>query len=194
MTDALPSTCSWHYHSNYDTYHWMSTFADPDFAYHKAMGQYAALLLYHMANADVLPLEPAAYGAEMTTYLTALETTLEDAEADIDLAELISAVEAFNASASAFAELYSSDADADTIALLNTKLKDYQRGFVSNGGMPRREYFRHVVFAPGIDTGYAPVTWPGVTEAVVAGNLTEARLEVVRAAGAVRRAADILAP
>lgn len=189
-----PEDPIYHYHSNYDTYHWMSTFADPGFVYHKAMGQYVALLTYYMADTEILPLESANYGAEMTSYLTDLQKTLEDEEADLDLAELVSAIEAFNSSASAFAELYTDDASEDTIALINTKLRDYQRGFVSNGGMPNREFFRHVVFAPGLDTGYAPVTWPGVTEAVIAGNLTEARSEVTRAAAAVQRAAEILAP
>lgn len=191
---AGPEDPVYHYHSNYDTYHWMSTFADPGYAYHKAIGQYVTLLTYHMANDEVLPLQSANYGVEMTSYLEDLQSTLEDAEADIDLSELVSAIEAFNTSASAFAELYTSDMDEDTVALINTKLRDYQRGFVSNGGMPRREYFRHVVFAPGLDTGYAPVTWPGITEAVVAGNLTEAQSEVTRAAVAVQNAAEILAP
>lgn len=192
--NAGPEDPVYHYHSNYDTYHWMSTFADPNFAYHKAIGQYVALLTYHMASDEILPLQSANYGAEMTAYLADLQATIEDAEADIDLSELVSAIEAFNTSASAFAELYTSDMDEDTVELINTKLRDYQRGFVSNGGMPRREYFRHVVFAPGLDTGYAPVTWPGITEAVTAGNMTEAQSEVTRAAVAVERAAEILAP
>lgn len=170
----------------------MSTYADPGFAYHKAIGQYVTLLTYYMASTDILPLQPTNYGIEMTKYLTTLQTTIQTQAAAIDLAELISAIEAFNASATAFAAL-STDPDAN-IATINAKLRDYQRGFVSNGGMPGREYFRHTVFAPGLDTGYAPVTWPGVTEAVVAGNLTQARLEVTRAAVAVQRAADILAP
>ena len=165
--------------------------ADPGFLYHKAMGQYVALLTYYMSDMELLPLEPANYGVEMTKYLTTLEGVLEKEEADVDLAELITAIEAFNTSATAFAGLYTDNADA---AVINTKLRDYQRGFVSNGGMPNREYFRHTVFAPGLDTGYAPVTWPGVTEAVMAGNLTQARSEVTRAAVAVQRAADILAP
>jgi N-acetylated-alpha-linked acidic dipeptidase len=186
-----PEDPVYHYHSNYDTYHWMSTFADPGFAYHKAIGQYVALLTYYMADSEILPLEPTNYGVEMTKYLTTLESTLEDEEADVDLAELISAIEAFNSSASALSALYTDDAD---VTLINTKLRDYQRGFVSNGGMPGRPYFRHTVFAPGLDTGYAPVTWPGITEAVTAGNLTQARSEVTRAAVAVQRAAEILAP
>ena len=162
------------------------------------MAQYVTLLTYHMANTPVLPLDPSNYGVEMTKYYSALTSTIEDAgeeAADIDLSELMSAIEAFNASASAFADFSASaGTNEDTLALVNAKLRDYQRGFASNGGMPRREFFKHVVFTPGLDTGYAPVTWPGVTEAVIAKNYTEAQSEVARAAGAVRNAAAILMP
>lgn len=191
---AGPDDPVYPYHSMYDSYHWMSTFADPGFIYHKAMGQYIALLVYRMASDDILPLQTANYGVEMTLYLEELQAIIEDTETDIDLSELVSAIEVFNVSASALTELSTGEKDQSTVDLINTKLRDYQRGFVSQGGMPRREYFRHVVFAPGLDTGYAAVTWPGITEAVVAGNTTEARSEVTRAAAAVRSAASILAP
>lgn len=193
-SDPGPTDPVYHYHSNYDTYHWMANFADVGFKYHKAMGQYAALLAYHMADDEVLPLQSANYGAEMSKYLTTLQGVIETAEADIDLSELVTAIETFNTSAAAFTELYSGEMNADTAATINTKLRDYQRGFVSNGGLPDRSYFRHVVFAPGVDTGYAPVTWPGITEAVNAGNMTLAQSEVSRAAVAVQNAAEILMP
>lgn len=40
--------------------------------------------------------------------------------------------------------------------------------------------------------GYAPVTYPGITEAVEAGNLTLAAEWVTRTARGIRRAADII--
>lgn len=192
-SDAGPEDPVYHYHSSYDSYHWMSTFADPTYVLHKAMAQYITLLAYHLANDDVLPLDAANYGVEMTSYLADLNTTISTAGADIDLSSIVSAIGAFNTSATALMNLASSSSP-DTMALVNTRLRDYQRGFVSQGGLPTREYFRHVVFAPGLDTGYAPVTWPGVTEAVEGGNFTLAQSEVDRASKAVMRAAEILKP
>ena len=75
---------------------------------------------------------------------------------------------------------------------LNHKARDFGRGFVSEGGLPGREFYRHLVFAPGVDTGYAPVTYPGVTEAVVAGNTTLAEEFVGKTAKAILAAANIL--
>ena len=38
-SDGGPTDPIYHYHSNYDSYHWMSTFGDPGFITHKSMGQ-----------------------------------------------------------------------------------------------------------------------------------------------------------
>lgn len=202
-SDAGPIDPVYHYHTNYDSYHWMATFGDPGFLYHKAMGQFITLLTYNMANTPVVPLQPSNYGVQMTRYLTILETTIETANAesdspyDLDLSELVSAIEEFNASASAFDDyVASADLSSDEeVSFINGKIRDYQRGFVSQGGLPNREFYQHVVFAPGLDTGYAPVTWPGVTEAIIEyGNWTMAEEWVVKSAAGVRKAAEILAP
>lgn len=196
--DPGPSSPIYHYHSNYDSYHWMTTFGDPGFRYHKAIGQYITLLAYHLASDEVLPLDPANYGVEMTAYLDDLRVVLRNANVsaeEVDLEPLVSAIRDFNASAAAL-PLPNSSSNTTSIppSTLNTALKSYQRGFTSSSGLPRRPYFRHVVFAPGLDTGYAAVTWPGITEAITqAGrNVSEARGEVERAVGAVRRAGELL--
>jgi N-acetylated-alpha-linked acidic dipeptidase len=184
----------YHYHSNYDTFNWMSTFADPDFLYHKAMGQYLTLLTYHMASDDIAPLNPVTYGAEMTKYLNTLTTLLTTTNTSLDLSPLVSAIESFNSSAAAFSSSIASASTPAEINTVNSKLRAFSRGFVSQGGLPTREFYKHVVFAPGVDTGYAPVTWPGITEAVDGGDLELAREWVGKSARGVRRAGDILMP
>lgn len=202
-SDAGPEDPVYHYHSNYDSFHWMTTYGDPDFNYHKAVGQYITLLTYHMSSEPLLPLDFTNYGIEMTSYLADLEKTIDSANADadspheLDLSELVSAIEAFNASATAMSSyITSADMSSDsTLSYINGKIRDYQRGFTSQGGLPNREFYRHVVFAPGLDTGYAPVTWPGVTEAIEEyKNWTMAEEWVGRSARAVMRSAEILMP
>jgi len=82
--------------------------------------------------------------------------------------------------------------DPNLVGLANHKLGHFQKGFVSQGGLPDRPFFQHVVMAPGLDLGYDAVTFPGVTEAVEAGNFTRAREWVGKTAAGVRRAAEIL--
>lgn len=179
----------------------MTSYGDPGFVVHKAIGQFLTLLAYHLADDPIIPFDIPNYTTQLRLYFDELNTTVTSAGPDavdaVDLAPLAAAIDTFDASATAIAAV-AADAqltgDAVLVARVNAKYRDFQRGFTSQGGLPDREYFRHVVFAPGIDTGYAPVTYPGVTEAVEAGNLTLAAREVARAARAIERAAAILVP
>jgi N-acetylated-alpha-linked acidic dipeptidase len=184
------------YHSSFDSYHWMTTFGDPGFIHHKAVGQYLALLLYHFANDDVLPLEPADYVPELTKYLSDLNDTIASSNATLDLSALTSALSSFETSAQQFNDLRAfalSTNDTDLLTVQNHKARDFSRGFTSQGGLPGREFFQNLLFAPGLDTGYAPVTFPGITESITfEGNFTRAQEWVGKTAMAIEVAASML--
>ncbi|KAF1940486.1 N-acetylated-alpha-linked acidic dipeptidase 2 [Clathrospora elynae] len=196
-TTRAPNDPIYHTHSNFDSFHWMTKFADPGFVMHKAIGQYLTLMLYHLVDDESLPLEPRNYGTEMDAWLKELQQVVSSANATavLEFKALEDAVATFEAAAQNFntlREIAVSSNNSTLLKGLNHKTRDFGRGFVSQGGLPGREFYQHLIFAPGIDTGYAPVTFPGITEAVAAGNLTLAREFVSRTAKAVLAAADIL--
>ncbi|KAF5670024.1 glutamate carboxypeptidase [Fusarium heterosporum] len=159
----------WHYHSNYDTYHWMSTFGDPGFHNHVSQGQYLSLLAYHLATDDILPFDTQNYAKELRAYYEDLVEYAEGHDADLDLDELDEAIDTFKKAADevkALEELARERDDEVLKKVVNHKYRDFQRGFTSQGGLPDREFYKHVVNAPGLDTGYAAVTFPGITEGV----------------------------
>jgi len=41
-----------------------------------------------------------------------------------------------------------------------------ERQFLYEKGLDQRSWFKHVVFAPGLWTGYAGAVFPGLTEAI----------------------------
>jgi N-acetylated-alpha-linked acidic dipeptidase len=185
----------WHYHSNYDTYHWMSTYGDPGFHQHAAIGQYLALVAYHLATDDVLPLDVETYGVELAAYRDDLVDFIAPYGVTLDLSELNAAIDDFSAAAASiksFEDGAVALSDENLIAVVNQKYSQFQRGFVSQGGLPDREFFRHAVTAPGLDTGYAAVTFPGITEGVQYDRLDDAKAWVTKTANAIRRAAEIL--
>jgi len=51
-------------------------------------------------------------------------------------------------------------------AELNALLRDIEQTLVSPEGLPQREWFRHMIYAPGLQTGYGTKTLPGVREAI----------------------------
>ncbi|OLN92258.1 putative glutamate carboxypeptidase-like protein 2 [Colletotrichum chlorophyti] len=187
----------WHYHSNYDTYHWMANFGDPGFHVHAAIGQYLALLAFHLADDEVLPIDVPNYAIELRAYLEDLSEYVESAGEELDLSELSDAIEEFAKRADevkALETLAVTTNDTDLITVVNHKYRDFQRGFISQGGLPNREFYKHVVTAPGLDTGYAAVLFPGITEGVQYGdgNLTVAEEWVSKTARGILRAAEII--
>lgn len=155
-SDNGPTDPVYHYHSDYDSYHWMSTFGDPGFVTHKSMGQYLTLLAYHLASDEILPLKPENYATQMDIYYKDLRATIDASGEDIDTSELRDAIDTFAAQAKEAAALMQQAVDTGDEALIqvvNHKYRDYQRGFTSQGGLPNREFYQHVVFAPGLDTG-----------------------------------------
>jgi N-acetylated-alpha-linked acidic dipeptidase len=191
-----PNDPVYHYHSNYDSYHWMATFGDPGFHTHKAMGQYLTLLLYHMVNDPVVPLQPADYVEELNTYLEALNSTIASANATVDLSALVDAISTFETSAQQFNDLRDQAVAANNTELItvqNHKARDFSRGFTSQGGLPTREFYQHTIFAPGRDTGYAPVTFPGITESITFDDDADLAAEwVEKTSAAILVAASIL--
>lgn len=190
-----PGDPIWHYHSNYDTYHWMATFGDPGFHMHSTMGQFLTLLAYHLTDDTILPFDLPNYGKALRSYYDELLETIASTESEIDVSELDSAISAFQTRA---AEVQTLDEharvtnDPNLISVVNHKYRDFQRGFVSQGGLPNREFYKHVVNAPGVDTGYAPVTYPGITEALESGNIERAVEWVGKTAKGILRASEII--
>ena len=65
------------------------------------------------------------------------------------------------------------------------KAHDFSRNSTSQGSLPTKEFYKHTIFAPGRDTGYAPVTFPGVTESITSDedvDLTQQWIEKTSAA------------
>ena len=58
--------------------------------------------------------------------------------------------------------------------------------------MPRRSWYRHLLYAPGYYTGYGVKTMPGVREAIEDKRYGEVEREVLRVAAALTREITLL--
>jgi N-acetylated-alpha-linked acidic dipeptidase len=61
---------------------------------------------------------------------------------------------------------------------LNALLKDMERSLIRDHGLPRRPWFKHHVYAPGLYTGYGVKTLPGVREAIEQRNFEEVNEQI----------------
>jgi len=80
----------------------------------------------------------------------------------------------------------------DQIRAINKGLIQSERHLTDTGGLPRRPWYRHMLYAPGFYTGYGVKTMPGVREALEQKNYAEAEREIVRVAEALTREAQLI--
>lgn len=200
----------YHYHSNYDSYHWMNTYGDPGFHYHVAVAKLWGLFTAKLAEAPVIPLNATDYAIAVDGYISKIEVKLDaviagtsteedkfDArtrpvpsatKGNIDelklsfkklhkaASKLKTAAEAHDAWAAELAEEAGEDIPwwkwfsklklFYRIRAVNSKYKYLERQFLYEKGLDGRSWFKHVIFAPGLWTGYAGAVFPGLTEAI----------------------------
>lgn len=65
------------------------------------------------------------------------------------------------------------------IRKVNDKYKYLERQFLYEQGLDGRPWFKHVVFAPGLWTGYAGATFPGLVESIDAKDWVNAEVSLV---------------
>ena len=75
---------------------------------------------------------------------------------------------------------------------MNAKLIASERRLTDAAGLRGRDWYRHLLYAPGFYTGYSVKTVPGVREAIEQKQYAEAEAEIVRAAAAIQREADLV--
>ncbi|KAI1941916.1 hypothetical protein LOZ58_003863 [Ophidiomyces ophidiicola] len=159
----------YHYHSNYDSYHWMKNFGDPGYKTHAAIGKVLGLMAYKMATEKVIPFDVANYPTELNKYLAKLKELLAKSNVKLDLSKLELSIKTFTEAVKLFTatkQLANITKDNELLDTINHKMRDFERAFVTQGGLPDRAFYKHVIYAPGVDTGYAATTFPGITEAV----------------------------
>jgi N-acetylated-alpha-linked acidic dipeptidase len=127
------------------------------------------------------------------TYVLPKEEALPAA---LDLAPLQRALSRLRESAKNYQAAFDSPAgrerlssSPETRARLNQILLNFERSMTREGGLPRRPWFKHHIYAPGFYTGYGVKTLPGVREAVEQHNWAEAAEQVAVASATLERVA-----
>jgi N-acetylated-alpha-linked acidic dipeptidase len=82
--------------------------------------------------------------------------------------------------------------DAASLRAVNARLMQAERQLTDDAGLPKRPWYRHLLYAPGYYTGYAVKTMPGVREAIEQKEYSEAETEIGRVAKALQRETALL--
>lgn len=77
---------------------------------------------------------------------------------------------------------------------LNQKLYRAEQQLLYDGGLPRRPWFKHTIYAPGFYTGYGVKTLPGIRESIEQRNWPELQQQIAIAAKSITQLATYLNP
>jgi len=175
------------YHSIYDSFTWYTKFSDTTFEYGRALAQAAGTAVMRLANAQILPFEFTNFAETVGRYVDEIAKLPGQSGATaVELAPLKGAVERLRRSADAYDRALRSLAFGGNLSAehlpelkaLNELLFRSERRLLAEAGLPRREWFKHQVYAPGFYTGYGVKTLPGVREAIEQKNWAEAAAQV----------------
>jgi N-acetylated-alpha-linked acidic dipeptidase len=77
-------------------------------------------------------------------------------------------------------------------ATLNQLLLQSERRLTLEEGLPRRPWYKHMIYAPGWYTGYSPKTMPGVREAIEEKRYADADPEIAKVAKVLQAEAELI--
>jgi N-acetylated-alpha-linked acidic dipeptidase len=77
------------------------------------------------------------------------------------------------------------DAMTAKLGTLNRELIESERRLTNADGLPRRPWYKHLLYAPGVYAGYGVKTVPGVREGIEQKRYAEAEQEIVRVSKAL---------
>jgi N-acetylated-alpha-linked acidic dipeptidase len=172
------------YHSAYDTIKWYQTYSDTDYSYGRTLSQLTGTLILRLADAPVLPFQFSDTADTLLRYVAELEKlAAEKKDSKVDLKPVRAAVEALKAAGENFEKAYASVGKANSQALLakkdlqqlNKLLLTSEQKLGNSDGLPRRDWFKHQIYAPGFYTGYGVKTMPQIREGLEEGRFTEAQ-------------------
>lgn len=187
------------YHSIHDTYDFYTRFLDTSFVYGVAESQTIGTTLLRLADAVVLPFEFAGVVRTYRRYADEIDKAAKknDTTKALDLSNVRGAIDRLSASSDRYeAALRKLDgmpasslrARQARLTTVNQILYRAERALGDASGLEGRDWYHHMIYAPGFYTGYGVKTMPGIREAVEdRPNLEVARREAARVTAAIDR-------
>jgi N-acetylated-alpha-linked acidic dipeptidase len=183
------------YHSIYDTPAWYQQFSDGDRTFGKALTQVMTIAILRLADAPVLPFDFDSLSSSVTRWVEEIRKALPHGNPKVDLRPISVQLTRLTAAGKSYDEELSAWAKRggppmpEKLAKVDESIRKTERSLLTADGLPRRDWYRNQIYAPGMLTGYSAKTLPGVREAVEAQQWDEANQQARKLAETLRAAA-----
>ena len=199
------------------SFHWMEKFGDPTFKYHETLVKIWGLLALRFADERLLPMHPGDYAVELGKYVKKLPM-YESLSGPMEVYEtfggpykpffkslkkLTKATRRFERRRGRLEgrleEEFNNFTDSELPSVIYNRMKEanerlmhFERGFIDPEGLKDRAWFKHVIYAPDISTGYASQIFPALSEAFKTGDAEQIGLAVQQTAQRIAAATELL--
>jgi N-acetylated-alpha-linked acidic dipeptidase len=183
------------YHSIYDSPAWYQQFSDGDRTYGRALTQVMTTSILRLADASVLPFDYGSLAASAGRWIEEIRKQLPKGPSKVDLRPVSTQLTRLSLASKAYEEELSSwtkragSSSPEKLAKVDESMRKTERTLLSTDGLPRRDWYRNQIYAPGLLTGYSSKTLPGVREAVESQQWDEANQQARKLAETLRAAA-----
>ncbi|XP_036049104.1 N-acetylated-alpha-linked acidic dipeptidase 2 [Onychomys torridus] len=161
------------YHTIYETFELVENFYDPTFKKQLSVAQLRGALVYELADSVIIPFNIQDYAKALKTYAANIFNLSKKHEQQlrnhgVSFDSLFSAVTNFSKAASDFHRRLTQVDLTDSIAvrIMNDQLMLLERAFIDPLGLPGRQFYRHIIFAPSSHNKYAGESFPGIYDAM----------------------------
>ena len=178
------------YHAMQDNFYWMEHFGDPTFQYQVTMSKIWGILALQLANADILPFDYETYATDLMVPVKLLQNSGSEVKISKEVKVLDDLLTEWQQAAGLLNRGFTRYLDAgdfSEISEINRRLYQLERKLIDEDGLPSRPWFKHLIYAPGLNTGYAAVVFPGVLDAIEQGDGAQVRTEIDRLTAAFKR-------
>lgn len=178
------------YHSVLDDAAYYARWADSAFVHTPVVASVMGLAALRLVDADALLFRYSDLALRIDVHLRGAEQRFDvalDTERELvqDMLERARTVEQLQSKAI-------ESADAHMLDRLNAVLPRIEQAFLDPDGLPGRPWYRHLLSAPGRDTGYDAVPLAPLVEALQVRDAAAFERARARLAAALRRAIDLL--
>ena len=161
---AGPNDPVYHYHSNYDSFHWMDNFGDKHWHYHVTIAKVMALIAANLVETPILALNATDYATGLTDYLDSVKSNAGDfvptsftfQPLENATARLRDVAVTFDSHAASLSKEIGENVPwwkwwkkvklYYEVKKVNEKYKFLERQFLYPEGLDNRSWFKHVVF------------------------------------------------
>ncbi|MGA0942540.1 MAG: M28 family peptidase, partial [Flavobacteriaceae bacterium] len=155
------------YHSNYDSFHYYSTFVDPEFQMGPTIEHLAGLMALRLSNHSIVDYDVARYATDLKLHFASAEKKVKAYDPSFEgfaasqqsLATLENAAQEL---AAALEQVNVQGISKKALKEVNTQLIGLEKSFIEDKGMDYGSWYRSLYASTDPFSGYASWMLPGI--------------------------------